>query len=128
MKHSTPSNDASDMNSFGSAPTGESGGEISAGSRKSTRKKKKAPAASHSDLADASISQMLSDLLDKIFVTQDLSELNTIAAILQKLLASSQQVLVMRDQQGSGTDVASRVRDGLDMPAVRQLERQLKLL
>ncbi|MDR0727684.1 MAG: hypothetical protein LBF26_02205 [Puniceicoccales bacterium] len=125
MKHSTPSNDDPEMDS---SLTSESGGEIPAGSRKSARKRKRASDTSHSDLADASIGQMLSGLLDRIFVTRDLSELNTIATILQRLLVSSQQVLTLRSQLDDSVGMAGRAREGLDMPIVRQLERQLRLL
>jgi hypothetical protein len=122
MKSSIPSDGATRKGDvFEAADTGE----IPAIPRKSTRKR--ASDTSHSDLADASIGQMLSGLLDRIFVTRDLSELNTIATILQRLLVSSQQVLTLRGQLGGESEMG-RARDGLDMPTVRQLERQLKLL
>ncbi|MDR1456453.1 MAG: hypothetical protein LBI34_00095 [Puniceicoccales bacterium] len=102
-------------------------GKILVSSHRSIRTRKKAPDTSHSDLADASIGQMLSGLLDKIFVTQDLSELNTIATIMQRLLASSQQVLTLRGQLKDGVGVDCP-REGLNMSTIRQLEKQLKLL
>jgi hypothetical protein len=124
----TLNSDTDDMG-MNDMPDQDNDSETPVTSKESTHKKKKTPDTSHSDLADASIGQMLNSLLEKVFATQDLSELNTIATILQRLIASSQQVLSLRGQiQEAGTAADSSPEKGLDRSVVRQLERQLGLL
>ncbi|MDR2677772.1 MAG: hypothetical protein LBB26_04425 [Puniceicoccales bacterium] len=120
----TSTSNANTTDTFGE----DSDTEIAVTPTEGTNKKKKIPDISHSDLAEASIGQMLNSLLEKVFSTQDLSELNTIATILQRLIATRQQVFSLRGQlqEGAGTD--SSRGDGLDTHTVRELERQLKLL
>jgi hypothetical protein len=130
MENQTSSDDGETGNLFDDLPMdGANGGFTPVSAfRKSSSGRKKLPNTYHEDLADASIGQMLSDLSEKIFVTKELSELNTIATILQRLLVSSQQVLTLRNQLRENVKSTDVARDGLDMPTVRRLEKQLKLL
>jgi hypothetical protein len=110
-------------------PDGNNGTRTPVTSTEAISKRKKTSDISHSDLVDASIGQMLNSLLEIVPMTQDLPDLNTIATILQRLVATSQQVHALRGQLGEGTG-ANRPQegDGLDTTTVRKLERQLKLL
>jgi hypothetical protein len=90
---------------------------------------------SQGDLAEASILCTLVQLLEKIWAgggEMDLAELNTASGVIQRLIASSQQIAELRQRFheiaptiGGG----ERNRDnGLPEPIIEQLEERLKLL
>jgi hypothetical protein len=88
----------------------------------------------HVLLANAFVQQIFHVLQEKISKdtsTMDLSELNVIVNILQRLLSSSQQIMNLQTEIcGNADDTIEKAKNGnaLNASSVHQLERWLEML
>jgi hypothetical protein len=81
-------------------------------------------------MAEASIACVLGSLLERSgnCDAMDLSELNALAAIIQRLLAGSQQIADLRRREEGPVAAECGCAGGLSEDALAQIEERLRLL
>jgi hypothetical protein len=82
------------------------------------------------ELAEASLTCVLGQLLERIWsgsVGEDLAELNTLAGVIQRLIAGGQQALELRTRMETEVP-AGGTAGGLDEGTLSRLEERLQLL